>query len=367
MCMEMYTGKYFDQSLLFLFQFLCTSAHIDSVDATCVVGQCCGHDMVCFKGFKGGTACTTRSQRAQWWTNDGWRARPWRRWWVLYTASKVVARIHRVAVDVHNDGWCQCWWVSHQQHPPCKKREFLLQNGNSSVKRKLKDKFFRSSHFQDRIPFWFTFLVSKIISTQNFYCLSSVFVCLIERATDLLGICFSIHLESLGPLTRKYISTWKPPFRHNIHQSETKELGPLPPHIHQDNLDPTSLLKLCLSDPSLLLQKSYWTTARVLHRMYGHLLSYSTSSLPVATSSPSVQCRDQLNEVFKIYALWWWGPKVRCRKTCGWNGQTEDEIWWRCAVGSRSRQISAPSCLKDVWYKVWPDRCDRRRGLNGGL
>ena len=41
------------------------------------------------------------------------------------------------------------------------------------MKRKLKDKFFRSSHFQDRNPFWVTFLVSKIISTQNFYCLSS--------------------------------------------------------------------------------------------------------------------------------------------------------------------------------------------------
>ena len=83
-------------------------------------------------------------------------------------------------------------------------------------------------------------------------------ICLIEHATDLhvgniLFHSFSIASWSSQEEVYQYL---EPPCRYNVHQGETKEPGPLSPHCVPECIvgtpDPTSLLKLCLSNPTQL-------------------------------------------------------------------------------------------------------------------
>jgi serine/threonine-protein kinase SRPK3 len=85
----------------------------------------------------------------------------------------------------------------------------------------------------------------------------SIFVCLIERTTDLHVGNILFHSPSIASWSshEEVYQYLEPPCRYNVHQGEKKEPGPLSPHVPEyivGTPDPTSLLKLCLSDPTQL-------------------------------------------------------------------------------------------------------------------
>jgi hypothetical protein len=87
---------------------------------------------------------------------------------------------------------------------------------------------------------------------------SSISVCLIEHATDLHVGNILFHSASIASWSsqEEVYQYLEPPCRYDdVHQCETKELGPLSPHVPEyivGTPDPTPLLKLCLSDPTQL-------------------------------------------------------------------------------------------------------------------
>ena len=82
-------------------------------------------------------------------------------------------------------------------------------------------------------------------------------VCLIEPTADLHVGNILFHSPSIASWSsqEEVYQYLEPPCRYNVHQSKKKGPGPLSPHVPEyivGTPDPTSLLKLCLSNPTQL-------------------------------------------------------------------------------------------------------------------